>query len=245
MQIKYFDTIDSTNLYLYRNACEGKISEDVAVSSYEQTLGKGRRGRSFFSPGQTGIYLSLLLHPDASVAQSTLITTMMACAGAKALEQNGSPSIDIKWVNDLYIDNKKVGGILTECSPNIVDGKPSFVVVGIGINILNPQGGFPDDLSNKAGAVFNENMPMAQGKALREKIIKDIVENFGNYYKDFPNKHHLEEYRNRSFIIGREVLIVDGPVVTVTGIDEEFRLIVQNSHGEIQKLEAGEVSLII
>lgn len=245
MQINFVDTIDSTNLYLYTNANEGKITEDTAIAASMQTLGKGRRGRTFFSPGQTGVYLSLLLHPDATVAQSTLITTMMASAAARALELNGSPEIQIKWVNDLYVKGKKVGGILTECSPNIIDGRPEFVVVGIGVNLLPPEGGFPEDIKQRAGFVFEKSISLDEKETLRKKIAGDIVDCFMEYYRNFPSREHFEDYKKRLFIIGLDVMIVDGPKVKVAGIDEDFRLIVRFPDGSIENLDAGEVSLII
>lgn len=245
MQINFLDTIDSTNLYLYTKASNGELTEDTALVAYEQTMGKGRRGRSFFSPKHTGIYLSLLLHPDTTVDKATLITTMMACAAARALESNKSPKIQIKWVNDLYVNEHKVGGILTECSSNIIEGKPEFIVVGIGINLLSPEGGFPEDIKNKAGVVFDSSISLDEGKALKEKVAKDIIGMFLEYYRMFPNKDYIEEYKERLFIIGRTVQIVDGPQVSVCGIDDDFRLIVKLPDGSIQSMDAGEVSLIL
>lgn len=245
MQINFTDTIDSTNLYLYTKATEGVLTQDTALVAYEQTMGKGRRGRDFFSPKQTGIYLSILLHPDATVRETTLITTMLACAAAKALEKNNSPRILIKWVNDLYVNERKVGGILTECSSNIRELKPEFVVVGIGINLLYPQGGFPNDIEQKAGVVYEKTISSKEAKALKDKVAMDIIETFMEYYARFPDKGYIDDYKERLFIVGRRVQIVDGPKVIVRGIDDDFGLIVELPDGSVKTMDAGEVSLIL
>lgn len=245
MRISFEESIDSTNLYLYAAATRGEITDDVALAAFEQTGGKGRRGRTFFSPSKTGIYLSLLLHPDATVRETTLITTMMASAASRALEMNDSPRIQIKWVNDLYVGERKVGGILTECSSLITDGKPEFAVVGIGINLFPPDDGFPDEIEQRAGVVFQNPVPSRINKSFRRKIVRDIVDCFMEMYTAFPQKDYLSDYRDRLFIIGRQVQIVDGPVVTVCGLDDDFRLIVRLPDGSTDNLDAGEVSLII
>lgn len=268
MRVFIEDEVTSTNDLLCFDALDEPQSEDKALVALAQTGGKGRRGRSFFSPEGSGLYLSILLHPKVPVKEATKITTMMAVAAAVALEKNSSPKIDIKWVNDLYIKGRKVGGILTACSPSIEDGIPSFVVCGIGINIYRPEGGFPEDIVNRAGYVFEKDDTGSKAEQrlaeyesgsfystsdlcsfndLRLRIAGCIIEEFVCLYRQMKDNPHLEEYRKRSFLIGREVMIVgeDTPCVTVLGVEDDLRLRVRYKDGREECLDSGEVSLIV
>lgn len=247
MKVEFIDEIDSTNSELLKRALNNPEMEDEALVAYKQTMGKGRRGRSFFSPENTGIYISILLHPDCYVNEATLVTTTMAVAAARALEKNDSNEVYIKWVNDLYVEGKKVGGILTECSPEIADGKPKYLVVGIGINLFTPKDDFPDDIKDKAGSVYNKEFEknITDNKSFRQKIAKLIIDEFLELYGGCPNNSHLDEYRERSFIIGKEVMIVDDDIVTVLGIQDDFGLSVKYKNGIVRNLTAGEVSLLL
>ena len=127
------------------------------VIANEQTAGRGRLSRSFFSPKDTGIYMSLLLRPkNYSAKQAVRITTMAAVAMCEAIETVSDEKAEIKWVNDIFVRGEKVCGILTEGSFNLESGLLDYAVLGIGINIYQPKDGFPNELSSIAGAVFSE-----------------------------------------------------------------------------------------
>lgn len=246
MLTEYFDSISSTNDYLFANALSGVFDSERAVYAGEQTAGKGRRGRSFFSPKETGLYLSILLFPKCDIEKTRLLTTLMAVASAKALRELTSKDIGIKWVNDLYLDGKKISGILTECSLGVRDNIPDFVVVGIGINIISPDGGFPDDIKNKAGAIYDnlpeENGPIAE---FRRTMAQRIISGFETLYAGFPDNSCLEEYKRLDILSGKRVLIAGGDTVTVAGIKDDFGLEVIHDDGHMEVLTAGEVSLIL
>lgn len=160
------DRCVSTNDEAYLLA-ENGAENGTTVTAREQTGGKGTNGRSFFSPGKTGIYMSVILR---SVKQDRLldVTPMAAVAVSRTLDKIFGVKTRIKWVNDVYLDGKKVCGILTKAQSK--NGKTDFIVVGIGINLFAPEGGFPDDIKNTAGFVSRK-----YDEALRQKTIEEIA----------------------------------------------------------------------
>jgi len=246
MQIDFKESVTSTNTILLDAASKGEKKERALVA-FCQTAGKGRKGRSFYSPDETGIYLSVLLFPDFKIEEVLKLTPLMAVAASKALEKYSDKKMDIKWVNDLYLNEKKIGGILTECSPNIISGIPEYIVIGIGINIFEPEGGFPLEIKDRAGSMFSysERKTMGDDKELRKNIANAIIEIFNEYYSDFRSSDYLSEYENRLFIIGRRVDISDGRSGKVLGIDENFGLKLELDDGSFDVINAGEVSLTL
>ena len=235
MEIIFKDSVSSTNDILYRE----HPSEDTALVAFSQTQGKGRKGRQFYSPSDTGLYMSVILHPDCIVQDAIKLTTIMAVASCRALERYSTQTVGIKWVNDLYCNDKKIAGILTECSANIVNQKPDYVVVGIGVNVYPPKDGFPEDIAKKAGSLLKTSY----NADTRRDIARSILQEFESMYETFPNTAYEREYIERSVLIGRKVQIVGGDVVTVIGIDDNLGLKVKDSNEKVITLTAGEVSL--
>ncbi len=241
--ISVLEECDSTNNRIMESAREG-ATEGTVILADIQTGGKGRRGRSFFSPSGCGIYISILLRPQLEAFDTTQITLSAAVAVARAVESACALSPGIKWVNDLYYRDRKVCGILAE-GMTASAGKIDAVVLGIGINVFLPGDGFPKEISNKAGALMNRK-PDADSDRLRAKIAGMLLESFYQIYRELPDRSFLEEYRSRSFLTGRTVLVdPEGAAypAVVKGIDEEGRLAVIKMDGTEQKLFAGEVSL--
>ena len=148
-----FDTVDSTNTVCLKRASGGDRRTYAAVAG-GQTRGRGRRGRSFFSPDGTGLYMSILLRPSGlSADEAVKFTTIAAVAVSEAIEAVAGKTASIKWVNDIYVSGRKACGILTEASFNPEDGTLDYAVVGIGINVYEPQGGFPEEIKDRAGAL--------------------------------------------------------------------------------------------
>ena len=139
--IKTYKTLESTNSLLKLDA-EAEAPTGTIVISEEQTKGRGRMGRSFYSPGNTGIYMSILLRPKISAYESLSITTCAAVAVAEAIEMNSNKKAEIKWVNDIFVNNKKVCGILTEASLDLENGGLRYAILGIGINVFAPRKAF-------------------------------------------------------------------------------------------------------
>lgn len=213
----------------------GEISLLIADS---QTAGKGSKGRSFYSPGKTGCYMSFLLRPGLKPEECILLTTIAAVATAEAIETVTGKKADIKWVNDIYMGGKKVAGILTE-GAFINKDKIDYAIVGIGINLSVPEGGFPEEIKNIAGEVD------AAGK--KNELIAAIVNRFVYYYRRLPDNSYISQYRKRLFFLGREITVIQGDkafTAVAEDIDPMCRLKVKTAEGELL-LGAGEISVKI
>lgn len=231
----------STNTLVKELASEN--DEGFVVVAGEQTAGRGRMGRSFFSPGDSGVYMSLLLKPEIKPEDAVQITTAAAVSVCKALESLEVYDSKIKWVNDIYMCNRKVCGILTESSFNSQSGMLDFAVLGIGINIYESQEGFPDEIKDIAGAVFSERK-----ENMRNRFIAGFLNEFFNIYKKLYSKNHLKEYKEKNFVLGREINIIQGDNVRVgkaIDIDDNCNLVVKLPDGTTDKLYYGEISVRI
>ncbi len=234
------DTVSSTNDYLKELAAKG-APDGTTVISLNQSKGKGRLGRSFYSPENTGVYLSILLRPKLSLSECLLLTTAAAVAVAEAVENVSGKKAMIKWVNDVFLNNKKICGILTEASTDIESGGLSYAVVGIGVNICEPSGGFPDEIKDIAGAVFESG-----DNAPRAKLAADIIKRFYYFYETLPERTFLNGYTKRSFLLGKKVKVINGENIspaTALEIDRDCRLLVRFENGEEKWLSSGEVSV--
>lgn len=235
-----YEELDSTNRLAHELARNG-APEGTVVTARRQTNGRGRLGRSFYSPDGTGLYMSLLLRPSLLPEQLPLITTAAAAAVARAAEALTGEPMQIKWVNDVYYRGKKVAGILTE---GVFNGSETvYAILGIGVNLSLPVGGFPPDIQQKAGALFDS--PCEK----HEDLCNLILHHFETYYDTLTDKPFLEDYRNRSFLDGKTVQLLsvdDSPIETATvlGIDDDCALVVQTENG-IRHLTSGDVSLVL
>ena len=221
-----------------------KASEGRVIVAQEQTGGKGRLGRSFYSPEGTGIYFSLLLTPTIPIDEATAVTAAAAVAVAEAMEKLAGKEVQIKWVNDIYINDKKVCGILTEGVFDMENRRLGQVILGIGINLMEPLEGFPSELIPSAGGVFKEGEAPKDSKNL---LIAEVLLRFWSYYKNLQDKNFLTGYRQRSMVTGKDILIIRGQETPrkakALDIDENFHLIVEREDGEIEHLSSGEVSI--
>lgn len=235
-----YKKLESTNDTAAALARKGE-PEIAAVIAAEQTKGRGRRGRSFFSPMDTGVYMSLLLRPKFRSEDAALLTPAAAVAAANAIEQTTGASVGIKWVNDIYADGKKVCGILTEAFV-LPDGL--CAIVGIGINVAVPCGGFPEDIKDKAGAVY-----FSQDTAsVRGRLVAQVINNFVHIYEHFSERHFVNEYRRRLLFLGEEIIVTnlttkEARHATAVSADNACRLIVRYANGEEEALVSGEISV--
>lgn len=238
-KVLVFDEIDSTNLYLKNLAREGAIEGTVIIAD-SQTLGRGRFDRRFHSPKNCGIYMSILLKPKFAPSDAVLITAAAAVAVSLAVENLSKKQTKIKWVNDVLIDNKKICGILTEGSFKNSDSF-DWAVLGIGINAYTPENGFAEDIKNIAGSVFSEPI-----SGHRNQLCAEIINNFWDIYKNMPEKTFLNHYRNRSFVLGKEILVIkngkSAPAIALE-IDDNCRLLVEYKDGTQEFLNSGEISI--
>ena len=239
-EIILLDEIDSTNNFLKQKAESGEKSGTVIIAK-RQTGGKGRLGRSFFSP-QGGMYLSILLRPQISAEKSLFITTAAAVAVCRAIEKISNKKSGIKWVNDVFIDNKKVCGILTEASLDFETGGLYYAVVGIGVNLYYPKNSFPDDIKSIAGTVFDSKID----NDLKSKFTAEVINNFFEIYNNFENSDFMKEYKQKSIVLGKKITVIKGETrksATAIDIDDNARLTVEYENGEKETLFLGEVSI--
>jgi BirA family biotin operon repressor/biotin-[acetyl-CoA-carboxylase] ligase len=154
-RIRVFKSVESTNLTAKKIALDGAQPGTVIIAE-EQTKGRGRMGRSFYSPPAGGIYMSFILKPRLDTAKSVLITTAASVAVCKAIEEVTGISCRIKWVNDIYKGDKKICGILTEAVTDFESGQIDYIVLGIGVNYNTARTDFPEELAGIAGSLFEE-----------------------------------------------------------------------------------------
>lgn len=241
-RITEYTELGSTNTFLTELAKEGEPGGRV-VAALKQSSGKGRRGRSFFSSKPSGVYMSVLYRQELSVNDGLLITPAVACAVAEAIEEVSGRRTGIKWVNDIFADGKKLCGILVESRFCFERDSMDYAVIGIGINLAEPEGGFPDELENIAGVLFDKYT-----EENRLNIIHKVLEKLNKYLPEIKTRGFLEDYRRRSILIGRTVNVVsngEAYPAQALGIDDMARLIVELPDGQIMTLDSGEVSVRI
>ena len=231
MPIFTYDMVDSTNNAAKRYFLDGGILPALFIAD-GQTAGRGRNGRSFFSPSGAGLYMSLALPINTSPDKAISFTAIAAVAVCKAIEQLTDIRPAIKWVNDIYVSERKVCGILVEAMPD-KDGNMA-AVIGIGINLTDA--GFPDDLR---GIACSLNEP----ELSREELAGAIISRLARY---LDGEDWLAEYRGYSMIMGKTVRCIHGNEVftgKAIAIDERGGLMVEDGKGKIRTLRSGEISL--
>jgi BirA family biotin operon repressor/biotin-[acetyl-CoA-carboxylase] ligase len=236
--IRLYESVTSTNSVAKELAQTGAPSGTVVIAE-EQTAGKGRKGREFFSP-LGGVYLSLILRLDLGESEVLLLTTGTAVAAARAIEESCGIQVRIKWVNDLYLDGKKVAGILAEANA-------SFVIIGIGVNLKLGADGFPSDLADKAGVLMGSGAEASRNRLAGALIghIRRMAAGLGDSTGIYAEEL-LKEVRQRSCVLGREVAVEGYPSVSsgkAIEIDEHGFLVVEDSDGGRHTLNSGEISL--
>ena len=229
LNITVYPSVSSTNTFLKELAEQG-ADEGTVIIAQEQTAGRGRTGKSFYSPANTGLYISILLRPDIPAEEALFLTTSTAVAVSKAIE-------------DVFIDNKKVCGILTEASFNIETSKLDYAIVGIGINVCFPEGGFPKDIDNIATAIFDTNTDSINKRSI---LVGHLLDYFMDYYKDFHSKSYVKDYIDRSRRLGKKIDSRDGTKIIpakALKVDNSCRLKVEMEDGSTKWLSSGEVSI--
>lgn len=240
-EIVYYKKIDSTNTEICRLASKGAPHGTVVVAE-EQTAGKGRRGRSWESPADGNIYMSILLRPKVEPEKAPMLTLVLAYCVAKVMQTWGIANVQIKWPNDLVLSGKKVCGILTEMH---LDGRDvDYVVAGVGINVNTQH--FPEELCGKATSLYLET-----GKTIdRRLLLEDILHVFELEYACFVETEDLsflqEAYNEMLINAGAEVCVLEPDReyrAQAVGINRNGELIVRTAQGEEKAVYAGEVSV--
>lgn len=237
MGLTVLQAVDSTNAWIREMAGRGEPEGRVVVAG-EQTAGRGRRGRAFYSPKDTGVYMSLLLRPRrCAVSQAVSFTSMAAVAMCEAIEAVSGQAAGIKWVNDVLIGGKKVCGILTEAALGMENGEVEYVVLGAGVNVYPPRDGFPEEIASTAGAVFAQTQSDAKNR-LAGAFISRMMDIYA------APDGYVEKYRARSLVLGKTVTILpEGRRAFVCGIDDACRLLVRDDDGKTACLSYGEIQV--
>ena len=237
-RIEGVDMIDSTNSELKRRNPRVK----TLLFANTQSGGRGRLGRSFFSP-RGGVYFSLALPLNVSIDSALLVTSIAAVATAEALSEIAHVETSIKWVNDLYLGDKKLCGILTEGIISMETKTLATVIIGIGINLHLPINQFPAELQAIATSAFDGGRPLSIDP---NRLVQGIVTNIERLIEDLPDRSFLEIYRRRSNLIGKTVQVHEGVhshPARVLGIDDDAHLLIADETGRTRSLSSGEVSI--
>lgn len=241
--VRFYDSIDSTNLEAKRQA--NHISGEAVFISMEQTAGKGRRGRTWVSPKNAGIYMSLLLRPSIEPREASQLTLLAALAVQESVGQAFQVDVQIKWPNDLVLDKKKVCGILTEMSAEI--DYLNYVVIGIGINIEKQQ--FPEDISHMATSIGNQLEGPIQTEQLNQYIY-GVCSTLKDLEAAFEGQRNLsfvkEKYEKACVNVGQTLSIHSRQGEYIgegLGINPTGELLVKQADGTIQEVQSGEVSV--
>ena len=235
IEVRVFKTIDSTNSEAKRAITDG-LTADAIFAADEQTNGRGRMGRNFYSPKSSGLYFSCVLHPTVSLSEATLLTSAAAVSVCEVLEEITKKHPQIKWVNDIFIDKKKVCGILTEAVSDFESGKVDAVIVGIGINLTTEE--FPDELSNIATSI-GQNIN-------RNYLASQIFIKLKSFCDALPSKDFMNEYRRRSLVLGNKITFTRNGVdytAKANEILDDGSLSVTSDKNESIVLQSGEISI--
>ena len=237
------DKVDSTNKLLREMAYNGAPDGQIVIAD-EQTTGRGRMGRSFFSPKDKGIYFSYLLKPDMAPSDAVTLTAWTAVAILQAISRVTGFTPGIKWVNDLVSNGRKLCGILTEMSVESETGRIDNIIIGIGINVNNSEEDFSEDIKDIATSIFLE----AGVKTSRAALAAAMAEEMDHLRAAWPGARdeYLKAYRAHNITCGRPVNVISGGTVRPAEalmINDDFSLKVKFSDGSVSDLSSGEVSL--
>lgn len=235
-------SVDSTNTQVKQHY--GKEPEGFVLLAEEQTAGRGRLGRQFVSPSGSGLYMSIVLHPDLPLERISLLMLISAVAICEALEHQCGIWPKIKWVNDVFLRGRKCAGILTESSFSSGTSKPDFSVVGIGVNLKFDREAYPE-LADIAGGIWDETHHLPT----RAQLAASILNAFEPWYDQLmagETKGLLQAYRSRMNCLRKRVM-VSSPQgqypATCVDLTDEGNLVIVDQNGTQSILRAGEISV--
>lgn len=236
-----FKTLESTNETAKELALNG-ASHGTIVISEEQTAGKGRLGRKFYSPSNSGIYMSIILRPNLKISDAVLITTAASVAICNAIENVTNTNVKIKWINDIVINDKKVCGILTEAVTDFETGNIQHLILGIGINFNTSENDFPIEIRNLATSIFSNT----DTTSTRNQLCAEVINKILFMIEDIKNYDFIDEYKKRSIILNQDITFIRGGISTkgrAIDINDDGSLVVKKENNEIVTLNSGEVSI--
>ncbi len=232
-----YESIDSTNTqakHLFKR--DGK---DMLICSKMQTAGRGRSGKSFYSPDKTGVYMSVVLHGEMPLTVAAKATTAAAVAVCQAIEELTDKKPQIKWVNDIFLDKKKICGILTEAVPSENRNTADGLIIGIGLNVSTES--FPDELKDIAGSLDSEEID-------KNLLVFHICDKLLKYSENLEDPSVIEKYKARCLVLGKKITFSKNGetfFAYALDIDKNGGLIVKTENGETLTLNSGEISIKI
>ena len=232
--VRFFDSIDSTNNEAKRNS-ESLSDKPVLFVANHQHSGRGRLGRTFYSPKNTGLYMSLMLKNNKDAQNIVSITTATAVCVCDAIKELCDIEPKIKWVNDIYIENKKVCGILCEAVTNPYEGTIDGIIIGIGVNISTTD--FPAEITDIATSL-RCNIDKAHLCAL-------ITDKILSMYQDFKNNSFIDKYKSYSMVLGKEITYIENNIpktATAIDVDPNGGLVIKTDDG-LKTLSTGEITI--
>ena len=245
-EFKYIDIytykkVTSTNDIAKKLALNGAKHGTIVISE-EQTNGKGRLGRSFYSPANTGIYMSIILKLSLTTMDSVLITTASSVAICEAIEKLTGINCKIKWSNDIYLNGKKIAGILAATSTNFESKTIDYLILGIGLNFTQPKNDFPEELRKIASSLFEHNNSTIN----RNLLCAEIANNILNMISKIENYDFISEYKKRSIVLNQDIIYTSKGISLIgkaIDIANDGSLIVKNSDGSTKILNSGDITI--
>ena len=234
-EITVFDVIDSTSTEAKRK-CASSLRKNMIIAANGQSAGRGRSGKTFYSPEKSGLYFSIVIHPDISLFDATGITSAAAVAVADVLAEKTKKDPKIKWVNDIFVDGKKICGILTEAVSDFESGSVESVIIGIGINLNTSD--FPDEIKETAGSLKTQ--------ISRNELVAEIYERIASLCSKLSEKGFMDDYRRYSCVIGNKISFIrNGVNITAKAenINDNGELEVITDDDEKLTLNSGEISI--
>ena len=234
MNVEVLQKVDSTNSDAKRRLKAG-LRQPLLLAAEHQTAGRGRQGKSFYSPEGTGLYMTLTVHPHAPLTDAVSVTTRASVAVCRAIRQETGLQPEIKWVNDLYLYGKKICGILVEAESDFAAGITKSLVIGVGVNVTTVE--FPEELTEAASLAV---------EADRDRLIAAIARELLREMTDLRDASYLKDYRRWSMVLGREIVWTQngvGRTGRAVAIEDDGGLTVEAADGVRQTLQSGEISL--
>ena len=234
IDFQIFDTIDSTNIYA-KQIVSNITKKTIIISNY-QTNGQGKFGKKFFSPANTGIYMTIILKDTIKTENIFLITFLCALSVCKTIEKLTNVKPKIKWINDIFINNKKCCGILTECETDLKKKISKNIIAGIGLNVNTVE--FPEELKNIATSLQNHSD--------RNIIIAGIINNFFKFYNSLTREEIINRYKKYCFVLGKDIYYTKCNIKYIAkaiDINKFGNLVIKDINGDIKTLEYEEIKI--
>lgn len=234
--IYVYQQIGSTNTEAKQQALNGAPHGTIILAE-EQTQGRGRLGRKFYSPKGTGIYMSIILRPQLHLNQAIQVTTTVAVAICRVIEKLTNQNPHIKWVNDIYLGKQKICGILTEAVTDFESGQVEFIILGIGLNVNTVD--FPADLHEIAGSLNPKDVT-------RNQLCAHLLNELFSLFSKLNDPQVLEEYKSKSNVLGNWITFMknqESYEAFAEDINEQGGLIVRLKNDEKMILNSGEISI--